>query len=97
MNDAIICKHVIVKGNVQGVGFRNAVYQEAKRIGGIKGWVRNLDSGDVEMLVQGEPAKVDALIQWCHKGGPPNARVDVVNDRQVKVEPALTSFGVRKL
>lgn len=96
MSDKVICKHIIIKGHVQGVGFRDWTYRTAKKIGMLKGWVRNLDNGDVEILVQGDAKKVEELVSWCHKG-PANARVDVVNADEVQVEPALTSFGIRRM
>lgn len=96
MSDTIICKHIIVQGHVQGVGYRDHAYRSAKKIGNLKGWVRNLDNGSVEILVQGDPAKIEEFIKWCHQG-PPNSRVDVVNARQVQVEPALTSFAIRRM
>ncbi|MEW6056975.1 MAG: acylphosphatase [Bdellovibrionota bacterium] len=96
MSAPTVCKHLLVKGVVQGVGFREAAYHEAKRLGPLKGWVRNISSGDVEVLVQGPEDLVNAFIQWCHRG-PAAARVDYVDEKQVKVEPALTSFGIRRL
>lgn len=68
-------KHLLLSGRVQGVWFRGSTRSEAERIGGLKGFVRNLDDGRVECVVQGPPEKVDALVDWCHKG-PDGARVD---------------------
>lgn len=95
MSDETICMHILVKGRVQGVGFRDAAYQTSKKMGDLKGWVRNLDNGDVEILVQSTRAKVEEFEQWCHKG-PPSARIDVVLANQVKVEPGLMTFSIRK-
>ena len=68
--------HLIIKGRVQGVFFRHNTNKEANRLG-LTGWVRNLSSGDVEVVAEGERSTVDDLITWCHRG-PSMARVDDV-------------------
>jgi len=71
--------HAIVRGRVQGVSYRAATAAQAKRLG-VVGWVKNRDDGSVELEVEGEPARVAALLAWCEQG-PPHARVaDVVVD-----------------
>lgn len=90
-----VCFHMKVKGKVQGVGFRDHTYQAAKKMGGLSGWVRNLDNGDVEILVQGDGAKVKQFMEWVHQG-PTNARIDMIDEKEVRVEDALTSFAIRK-
>jgi len=49
------------------VGFRYAVRERA-RSRGLAGYVRNLASGEVEAVFEGEPAAVDALIEFCRRG-----------------------------
>jgi acylphosphatase len=68
--------HLIVTGRVQGVFFRHNTNKEAHRLG-LTGWVRNLPSGDVEVVAEGEKADVEKLIAWC-RTGPPMSRVDNV-------------------
>ena len=80
--------HVIISGRVQGVAFRIATVEEAKRLG-VDGWVRNLRDGRVEALVEGERSKVEALVAWCHHGPPPARVMDV----QVSWEPAQGGLG----
>lgn len=58
--------HVIFAGSVQGVGFRMAAKREAETLG-IKGFVRNLPDGTVEMVAQGEQKAVDLLIGTLKK------------------------------
>jgi acylphosphatase len=64
----------VVSGRVTGVGFRYATLCEACRYRGLAGYVRNLDHGTVECVVQGETGDVEALVAWLQRG-PPGARV----------------------
>lgn len=54
-------KHITVSGRVQGVGFRYHAYHLAEALG-LTGWVRNLDSGDVELEIQGHQETIDKFI-----------------------------------
>ena len=71
-------KHIraIVHGDVQGVGFRAATAQEARREK-IGGWVRNLRDGSVEVDAEGTVEAIDRLIRWLRRG-PSLARVTAV-------------------
>jgi len=74
----IVTQRLSIRGRVQGVGYRDAMRSEARRLG-VTGWVRNRHDGSVEAVVQGPPEAVDALMNWVHRG-PPLAmvlRVDV--------------------
>jgi acylphosphatase len=71
--------HVIISGDVQGIGYRFHTRIKARNLG-LKGFVRNLESGDVEAVFEGEENKVKEMIEWCKKG-PTFAKVD-----DVKVE-----------
>ena len=66
----------IVRGDVQGVGFRAATAQEARRAQ-IAGWVRNMRDGSVEVEAEGTAQAVDGLIKWLRRG-PSLARVTAV-------------------
>ncbi|WP_307450399.1 MULTISPECIES: acylphosphatase [Microbacterium] len=68
---------ITVRGQVQGVGFRFSLRNEAERLG-VRGWVRNRRDGAVEALVAGDEAAVDALVAWAHTG-PPSAEVTSVD------------------
>lgn len=65
-----------IRGQVQGVGFRDAMSREAERLG-LTGWVRNRADGDVEAVAQGGAAALEALVAWARRG-PPAARVEHV-------------------
>ena len=69
--------HVRVAGRVQGVGFRWFIRQEARKLG-VAGWVRNLPTGEVELLAEGPAAALEELARVVGKG-PPGARVEVVH------------------
>ncbi|TRO54393.1 acylphosphatase, partial [Candidatus Bathyarchaeota archaeon] len=59
----MIRAHITVEGRVQGVGFRANTNRMANQLG-LKGWVRNLRDGKVEIIAEGEPELVDRLILW---------------------------------
>lgn len=70
------CRHLLVHGRVQGVGFRASLAWEAQNMG-VTGWVRNRRDGTVEAMIQGSDEAVAAMIAWTRRG-PPGARVDRV-------------------
>jgi acylphosphatase len=72
----MITRQISVSGRVQGVGFRDALLREAKRLG-VTGWVRNRADGSVEAVVQGSPEAVEKIIGWVRRG-PPAALVAAV-------------------
>ncbi len=65
--------HVIIKGIVQGVGFRFFVYQHGTILK-LRGWVRNCINGDVETLAEGSRQDLDYLLEKL-KEGPEMAQV----------------------
>jgi len=79
----MIARHLTISGQVQGVGFRYALADEA-RARALRGWVRNRRDGTVEAIIAGADADVEALITWARRG-PPSACVTGVT-----VEPATT-------
>ena len=85
--------HVFVEGRVQGVFFRDSTRSLAARLG-VCGWVRNLSDGRVEVIVEGEIAKVKQLIEFLRKG-PEFARVEKVSLEYTTYKGEFDSFEVR--
>jgi acylphosphatase len=62
-----VTKHLIVHGQVQGVGFRASMIMEARRLN-VTGWVRNRKGGGVEAMVHGWPSDVAEILNWARRG-----------------------------
>lgn len=77
MKTDLAAAHVLVKGRVQGVGYRFFT-QDAAETCGLKGWVRNLPGGHVEAEVEGPKSTIESFLEELRKG-PPIARVDAVD------------------
>jgi acylphosphatase len=90
---ARVAHRVIVRGRVQGVGFRYAMCASA-RAAAVCGWVRNRHDGCVEAHVQGAHADVLRVIEWARRG-PPGARVDAIEVHEATPDLALTGFEQR--
>ena len=73
--------HFVVRGRVQGVGFRWFVHREAAELG-LRGSVRNTDAGEVEVIAAGEPALLAELRKELHKGSR-GSRVDAVIESEL--------------
>lgn len=58
-----------ISGLVQGVFFRKHIKEEADKLG-IKGHIRNLETGEVEVLAEGKDEEVNKVIDICKKGAP---------------------------
>ena len=84
-----IAERLIVRGRVQGVGYRWWTVRAAAGLG-LDGWVRNLVDGSVEVLAIGEAAAVDALATACG-AGPAAARVSEV-ERHVAEDDGTRGF-----
>ena len=69
-------RHYLIKGRVQGVGFRWFVHREASALE-LRGWVRNTEDGHVEVVAAGEPEHLSELETALHKGSR-GSRVDAV-------------------
>ncbi len=85
--------HVNVFGDVQGVFFRAGAQDEARRIGGITGWVRNTPQGGVELVAEGERSALEALLEWCSHG-PVGAVVEKINSEWLAYTGEFDDFRV---
>jgi acylphosphatase len=74
-----VMRHVLIRGRVQGVGYRAFVEYTALEHG-LEGWVRNRRDGSVEALFAGPAATVAQVLEACRRG-PPGARVEAVDER----------------
>jgi acylphosphatase len=90
----IMVRHYIVKGRVQGVGFRWLVHREAGARE-LKGWVRNTDEGEVEIMVAGSEEKLAELRAVLERGSR-GSRVDAVQEKDMDETTAagLESFRI---
>ena len=87
--------HCFVSGRVQGVWFRQSTAEQS-RMRGVQGWVRNLEDGRVEALLQGPIESVEAVLAWIRTGGPEAARVLDVEVRDGAHDDRLAdAFEVR--
>ena len=87
---ATVRRRAIVSGRVQGVWFRESCRREAAHLR-VAGWVRNRGDGRVEVVGEGDPAAVHALLDWC-RTGPPRAEV---TDVEVQDEEPAGMVGFR--
>ena len=75
-----VIRHLVMRGRVQGVGYRAFVEHEALRLG-LDGWVRNRRDGTVEAVLSGADDVIAAMIDACRRG-PPAARVEAVDAKE---------------
>lgn len=84
---------ILVSGRVQGVFYRATTAERARELG-LVGHARNLPDGRVEVVAQGTPDAVSALIAFCREG-PPAARVGAVEVAELEPAGEGSGFGVR--
>lgn len=92
MTDDMVRRHVTVKGEVQGVFFREGTRRRATEAG-VAGWVANRRDGSVEAVFEGPREAVEELVEFCREG--PTAAA--VEKAEVEEQPpeGLTGFDVR--
>lgn len=93
MSNRSAAAHVLVKGRVQGVGFRFFAQDEAVVLH-LKGWVRNLPGGEVEGEAEGAREDIERWIAELRKG-PPMASVDTVEVNWQPPGGQFTDFSIR--
>jgi acylphosphatase len=88
----IQARRFVVRGRVQGVGFRFFVEREAHMLG-VAGWVRNNPDGTVEVLAMGSREQLMGLRSRLREG-PRAARVDAVDESEASPVPGLNTFRI---
>ena len=91
-DQAIQARRFLVRGRVQGVGFRWFVERQA-HILGIAGWVRNNADGAVEVFAQGTREQINNMLAQLRQG-PRAARVDAVDESEVPLSQGLKTFRI---
>lgn len=86
--------HFLIKGRVQGVGFRWFVHREAAELD-LRGWVRNTVDGHVEIVASGDP-KMLAELKAALRKGSRGSRVDAVVENEL-VESEAADLGPFKI
>ncbi|MFZ5979351.1 MAG: acylphosphatase [Candidatus Zixiibacteriota bacterium] len=84
---------IVIRGMVQGVGYRYFCYRRALNLG-LAGWVKNDPDGSVFVLAEGDRSAVEALVDDL-KVGPCGARVTALNTKWIPFTGQYQSFEVR--
>ena len=83
---------IIVSGTVQGIFFRGFVKKKADELG-LMGFVRNLDSGDVEIVAEGEKEDINRLVDFCKKG-PEHAMIQGIKTTEINWSGDYKEFKI---
>jgi acylphosphatase len=89
---SVSARRFVVRGRVQGVGFRWFVEREAHLLG-VHGWVRNRSDGTVEVLAMGTREQLAGLRSRL-QAGPRASRVDQVEESEARPQPGLKTFRI---
>jgi acylphosphatase len=84
---------IILSGRVQGVAFRYYAREVASRLG-VKGWIKNLVSGEVEIVLEGKRKEVEKMIEWCREG-PPLAMVESIEINWLPYSGEFNQFQIK--
>jgi acylphosphatase len=94
IDSSVKAVHAVVRGRVQGIGFRQSAKSLARSLG-LYGWVRNTAQGTVEVWAQGAEDSVNRMIDWLWLG-PPGAAVLGVESDVVAADALLQDFLIRQ-
>ena len=83
---------LFVTGRVQGVFFRQSLKSKSVQ-NNIFGWVKNLEDGRVECILEGTEENISILVEWTHHG-PANSIVENVEIHDEKFDNEFTKFDV---
>jgi acylphosphatase len=85
--------HLLIKGRVQGVYFRQSMMETAEK-NNVLGWVQNLPDNRVEAILEGNDSNVDAVIEWANFG-PAGAVVDELKIIEESYVGKFSYFEIR--
>ncbi len=85
--------HLVIHGRVQGVFFRKYTFEKANELG-LKGMVRNLPNGDVEVIAEGPEEVLKEFVDWCYKGSPAS-KVESVGSTNIAIK-GYEAFKIAK-
>ncbi len=88
-----IAVRLVIRGRVQGVGYRWWAREEARRLG-LDGWVRNRADGSLELVAAGPAAVVAELVELCRRG-PVSARVAAIDQDSTAPDEVTPGFDER--
>ena len=87
--------HLIISGRVQGLNFRSSLREKAQS-SKITGWVKNIPSGEVEAILEGDEKKIRSLIEWCRTNNSYPLRVDKIQCSMGKYKGEFKKFEIRR-
>lgn len=85
--------HIFISGYVQGVGYRYFIRDNARKLG-LKGYVRNTEDGNVEVVLQGDEKVIEQMIGIC-KEGPMLSEVKQIGYEWEEGEEKFEDFEIR--
>ncbi len=85
--------NIYISGRVQGVSFRSYMKEHASALG-LHGFVKNLEDGRVEVIIEGNEKKIEQLIEKI-KEGPPRAKIDDVSVTWEEARGEFRDFDVK--
>jgi acylphosphatase len=85
--------HIIIRGRVQGVNFRAWVWTHNR--GALRGWVRNVPDGSVEIVCTGSRRAIEELIILCRRGPRAALVEDIAVEWNVPIHPMTDGFTIR--
>jgi acylphosphatase len=88
-----LARHYRIHGRVQGVGYRYFAQRIALRLG-VRGWVRNLPNGDVEIYAEADSAVLSSFREELVRG-PSSSAVDEVTEKPAAMTDRFSSFEIR--
>ena len=85
--------HVWISGRVQGIFFRASTRRKAMNLN-LKGWIKNLDDGRVEAIIEGKDSDVKKMLEFLQKG-PLGARVTKFDVKEEKYQGKFEFFEIK--